>query len=89
MDPIDTRDEKTLAAKEIALSAIRSIDERITLHDFRIVSGPTHTNLIFDVVIPFDWTLTVNETKKLIENAVKERNEKFFTVVNVDRSYIS
>lgn len=89
MDPIDTRDEKTLAAKEIALSAIRSIDERITLHDFRIVSGPTHTNLIFDVVIPFDWTLTVNETKNLIENAVKERNEKFFTVVNVDRSYIS
>ena len=89
MDPIDTRDEKTLEAKEIALSAIKSIDERITLHDFRIVSGPTHTNLIFDVVIPFDWKLTPNETKKLIDDAVKAKNEKYFTVVNIDRSYIS
>jgi len=89
MDPIDTRDEKTLEAKEAALSAIRSIDERITLHDFRIVSGPTHTNLIFDVVIPFDWKLGVSETKKLIDDAVKKENEKYFTVVNIDRSYIS
>lgn len=89
MDPIDTRDEKMLEAKKIAISAVKSVDERITLHDFRIVSGPTHTNLIFDVVIPFDWTLTASETKKRIDDAVKERNEKFFTVVNIDRSYIS
>ena len=89
MDPIDTRDEKMLEAKKIAISAVKSVDERITLHDFRIVSGPTHTNLIFDIVIPFDWTLTASETKKRIDDAVKERNEKFFTVVNIDRSYIS
>lgn len=89
MDPIDTRDEKTLEAKEIAIYAVKSVDERITLHDFRIVSGPTHTNLIFDVVIPFDWALTPNETKKRIDDAVKERNERFFTVINIDRSYIS
>ena len=43
---------------------IRSIDERISMHDFRMVTGNTHTNLIFDVVVPFKFRLTDDELKE-------------------------
>lgn len=88
MDPIYTEDAETHTAREVARTALLSVDERITFHDFRIVSGPTHTNLIFDVVVPYDWRLSNSETKARIEAAVKTINNNYFTVLTIDRSYI-
>lgn len=87
MDPIDVDDDATATAKAVALDVIRSIDERITLHDFRTVSGPTHTNLIFDIVLPFDWEKGNAETKQMIDEKIRERDDRYFSVINVDRSY--
>lgn len=88
MDPIDVDDEKLRENKEIVNRIVTDIDSRLTMHDFRMVSGPTHTNLIFDVVVPFDFSLSDSEIKSRIENAVKEQRSNFYCVINIDRPYV-
>ena len=61
---------------------------KISIHDFRIVEGPTHTNLIFDAVLPRNAKYSELEFKELTELKIKSENETYFTVINVDRSYI-
>lgn len=84
MDPIMNEDEETQELKELALSVLAKIDSALTLHDFRIVKGPTHTNLIFDVVAPFDLNMTGDELKKLITQLIQEKHPQYFTVIQVD-----
>lgn len=86
MDPI-INDERTHALKDSVTSAVRKISPESTIHDFRIVDGPTHTNLIFDAVLPRSSSLTENEFRNSVEKAVKQIDEKYFTVINIDRSY--
>lgn len=88
MDPIDVDDEKLRENKEIVNRIVTDIDSRLTMHDFRMVSGPTHTNIIFDVVVPFDFSLSDSEIKSRIENAVKEQRSNFYCVINIDRPYV-
>ena len=52
MDPIDSNDILTNELKQIVLKVVKDINKQYSIHDFRIVTGPTHTNLIFDVLIP-------------------------------------
>jgi len=87
LDPVIT-DERTFELKELAAKTVASICKEATIHDFRIVEGPTHTNLIFDAVLPHNAKYTESEFKELIELKIKSENENYFTVVNVDRSYI-
>lgn len=87
LDPVIT-DERTFGFKELAAKTVASICEDATIHDFRIVEGPTHTNLIFDAVLPHNAKYTESEFKELIELKIKAENQNYFTVVNVDRSYI-
>lgn len=54
MDPIDNKSPNVIRLREILANELKAIDERLTLHDFRIVEGPSHTNLIFDVLLPAD-----------------------------------
>ena len=56
-------------------------------HDFRVVKGPTHTNLIFDAVVPYEIRLSEEEIKKQIEDMVKKLEGKYYAVVEIDRSY--
>ena len=88
MDPIDTDDAGTEALRGEVLSLIKTIDERITIHDFRIVRGSTHTNLIFDAVIPYDVTLSEAELCDKTAGLVKTLDEGFRVVMNIDRSYV-
>ena len=69
MDPIAINDENTLHTAETVFSILKSIDEKITMHDFRMVNGETHTNLIFDVVIPFDFRISDADLIKLIKES--------------------
>ena len=63
------------------------IDDAIDIHDFRMVAGPTHTNLIFDAVVPFGFRLTDQEVEQKIRSAVRALDGNYYAVVNVERSY--
>ncbi|MGM9663419.1 MAG: cation diffusion facilitator family transporter [Eubacteriales bacterium] len=84
MDPIAADDEETKTAKTEAQKRVREIDERITIHDFRMVKGPTHTNVIFDAAVPFDIKESDDEIKEMIRKGILEDTGKI-AVVTVDR----
>ncbi len=88
MDPIDCNDENVVKMRQSVTDFVHSIDPRITVHDFRMVSGPTHTNLIFDVVVPYGFTKTDAELKKQIQDMVSQRWENHFCVITVDQPYV-
>lgn len=85
MDPILISDPKTLETKALVEWLVKSIDNRITIHDFRIVAGPTHTNVIFDIVVPYELDKTEAELKKEIALLVNSADKTLFTVIEVDR----
>ena len=87
MDPIQTDNETAVKLKAVAEEKCREIYEDIKLHDFRIVEGNTHTNMIFDVVVPHSFSIGDAELKAEIEKKIKEYDEKLFTVVTVDKAY--
>lgn len=88
MDPIDTDDEKIAEAKEIMVGIIKEIDERLTLHDFRMTpAGDTRTNLIFDVVMPTDLKLTEKELDEVICQKSREANKTYVCVITYDRDF--
>ena len=88
MDPIDTNDETTKKTREKVSELVRLIDEQITIHDFRMVTGPTHTNVIFDVVVPFQFRLSDKEVEEKIESAVRALDGNYFAVVQIDKCYV-
>ena len=88
MDPIATNDELTLSVKEKVAALVTCIDAGLTIHDFRMVTGPTHTNIIFDVVVPYDLKKSDSEIRKNIETIVKSIDPNYFSVINIDKSYI-
>ncbi len=88
MDPIAVDDELTNSLKEIALAATAEISEEVTIHDFRVVEGNTHTNLIFDAVVPYKFFMSDEEFVQAVSKKIKEKNPTYFTVIQIDRSYI-
>ena len=88
MDPIVTDDETINAAHQKIASLVRGIDENISIHDFRMVSGPTHTNVIFDAVVPYGCALSDREAEEKIKRAVHELDPSYFAVVQIDKSYV-
>lgn len=85
MDPIVTDDERVNALRETTLAVVRSIDERLNIHDFRYVEGKTHSNLIFDVSAPFELKMSDEELKREIASRVSLFEPSYFVVVTVDR----
>lgn len=86
MDPI-INDERTHELKDEVNRIVKELCPEASIHDFRIVDGPTHTNLIFDAVLPRKSPLTEQEFNELITKKIKEKDEKYFTVINIDRSF--
>ena len=86
MDPI-INDERTHELKDMVLEIVTEICSDASMHDFRVVDGPTHTNLIFDVVLPRKSGITEEDFKKRVDEQVKKKDKKFFTVINIDRSF--
>lgn len=86
MDPVVTSDERVTILKEKCVNIVSAIGNKLTLHDFRVVFGETHTNLIFDVVIPYDFALEDEETTKMIQAKIwEEIGKDHFAVINVDK----
>ncbi len=88
MDPVAVNDEATDRMKRLAQLIAKSVDERFTIHDFRMVKGPSHTNLIFDVVAPFDCKLSEEEIKNTICAKVESLPGNHFAVIDVDRPFV-
>ncbi|MBQ9975922.1 MAG: cation transporter [Clostridia bacterium] len=85
LDPIVTDDENVISLKNSTEKIIEGIDSSFTIHDFRIVPGDTHTNLIFDVLVPFECKMHDEEIKRTIESEIKTLSTSYFTVVTIDR----
>lgn len=88
MDPVVTDDGITQETRRKVEMLVHAIDDQITIHDFRMVSGPTHTNLIFDAAVPFNFRLTDKEVAAKIREAVRALNGNYFAVVKVEKSYV-
>ena len=86
MDPVVTTDERVTELKEKCVALVKAIGESLTLHDFRVVFGETHTNMIFDVVVPYEFYLSDEETKKMIQQKVPEEfGKNYFAVITIDK----
>lgn len=88
MDPVDVNNEKVNEYKGKIKGIINKFDSNISMHDFRMVSGPTHTNVIFDIVIPFNYKLSDNEVKSKISELILEFDPTCFAVITVDKAYV-
>ena len=87
MDPIVIDDGITQETRKKVAALVHCIDDQISIHDFRMVVGPTHTNVIFDAVVPFGFRLTNAQVAEKIQTAVRTLDGNYFAVVNVEQSY--
>lgn len=88
MDPIVVNNQKVEDFKSFIESIVLECNTLYTIHDFRMVDGPTHTNIIFDVLIPRDAPEDEKELRENLAAAIKDRNSKLVPVITIDRSYI-
>ena len=89
LDPIITDDEEINELRSMTDKIVKSIDERLTMHDFRVVKGETHTNLIFDVVVPVDYDIKSSKLVSMIEKEIRNKDETYFAVITIDKNYVS
>lgn len=88
MDPVTMDDERTQELKSQVKEIVDGMEGEIRFHDFRVVDGPTHTNIIFDVVVPFGYSMTDAQVKEYIQREVGKLSETYYTVVDVDKDYV-
>lgn len=88
MDPIDIHNENTNQTRDEVRKLITQLHKDATIHDFRMVSGNTHTNLIFDVVVPFGLKMSDDEIKKEVQKIISQRWKNYFAVITIDRNYV-
>ena len=86
MDPIVTDDEQVNELRAKTAEAVQKIHPSMQIHDFRFVAGATHTNLIFDVVVPFELKMSDAEVKAAVAEKVREIDPTYCVVLNVDRT---
>ena len=88
MDPIDTKDELQNTLKPVVLDLVKQINNEYNIHDFRVVRGTTHTNLVFDVLIPSEDHIEHEVLIKMIQDKVHEYNKTYNCVINIDHSFV-
>ncbi len=88
LDPIVTDDESVNELKAVTAGIIKNIDESYTFHDFRVVKGPTHTNLIFDLVVPHNHQMKNSEIAALVSKRISLYDPTFFCVITVEHNFV-
>lgn len=88
MDPIVTNDEVTNAKKEEVKAIVKKLDEKMSIHDFRMTKGPLRTNLIFDLVIPYDCAIVPEEAEESIKAEIAKLDGTCYVVISIDRGYV-
>jgi len=87
MDPIVTDDETVDALRRQVAELVRQVEPRMTVHDLRVIRGTTHTNLVFDAVLPLDAAITPAEAGRRIREKVAELDGDYYAVVTVEHSF--
>lgn len=87
MDPIETDNEIVNQLKLKIEASVRLLIEGASIHDFRMVQGPTHTNVIFDVLVPYSARESDEELKQKVYKMVQIIDSTYYAVVNIDRAY--
>ena len=88
MDPIVTDDALTTELRMKVSALVQEVDPRATIHDFRMVIGPTHTNLIFDAAVPFGGEKSNRQMEEEIKQKVRQMEGAYFAVVRVENTHI-
>ena len=88
MDPVDTKNPEIVRLKEEIAKALGKFNAGLTFHDLRIVKGVTHTNVLFDVVLPLECHLNQDEVVKEIKKTISNLDKKYRTVIKIDNAYI-
>jgi len=88
MDPILENDEVTNSLKALVSQLLSTIGDGVSIHDFRVVAGPTHTNLIFDIVIPYELKLDNKSVTEKVNNLISTIDGNYYPVFNIDNSYV-
>ena len=87
MDPV-VRDGRTEDLRQQAARLARDIDPTLSIHDFRVTAGPIHTNILFDVVVPYGFRLTDAQVRTALTQGLKGLSDRYFPVIQVDHSYV-
>lgn len=87
MDPIVTDDDTVDALRRQVAELVRQVEPRMTVHDLRVIRGTTHTNLVFDAVLPLDAAITPAEAGRRIREKVAELDGDYYAVVTVEHSF--
>ncbi len=85
LDPIVTDDAKVSEMRGKVERIVKTLDVRMKIHDFRFVDGRTHTNLIFDIAVPFEISMTDDEIRSKVSSLVSVLDESYFAVIEIDR----
>lgn len=86
-DPIVTDDERIIELKEMTIKIVKEISDEMSIHDFRVVDGPTHTNLIFDLISPHKFHISNGEIIQTIEDKLSKIDERYFVVITIEHSF--
>ena len=89
MDPVVTDDPQVNTLKQLVLDKMKEISSCLSLHDFRIVAGPTHTNVLFDIVVPYDCCVSGAEAHRCLKEFVEGLDgHQYNAIIQVDRPYV-
>ncbi len=89
MDPIVTSDPEIAMLRDRVYEVLQAAyGDKLSLHDFRMVKGITHTNVLFDAVVPFDEKITAEDIAALLSEKIDSGGTTYYYVVNIDRSYV-
>ena len=87
MDPIVIGNPKVDKLKKLVVEVIKKFDKELSIHDFRVVEGITHTNILFDCVVPYEKNYTKDDIVKYLTDTIKPEKEIYFYVIEIDRPY--
>ena len=87
MDPINVNDAEVAGMKQKVSDIIAAENDRMSIHDFRMIKGPTHTNVVFDIVLPGDCKMSDEEAKRWVSDMMEKNFENVYAIVNVDHDY--
>ena len=87
MDPVVINDPQRNHYKEVVAEALKEVNPDLHFHDFRIVSGPTHVNLVFDIVLPFELKSKKDEIQSKLEDLVHQKEPNTYLVISYDDEY--
>lgn len=88
MDPIQTDNEEINELKKRVHQAVLEIDSNLSFHDFRVVVGPTHTNILFDIVVPFKYKLTKEEIITKLNEKIYDEGKQYYFVIELEHKFV-